>query len=133
MSKICLLIFQSEDDQDNFRFIQHELEEIFKDKVSFKGTCYERFIENKNEDSFDFSILVFMNEVSADDLEMQQEMIEHYAHVPVSQYVMTDEMQDKPKDQIQGVIDFITNNLKKAVIRPNPTFFEKSISKHAAE
>ena len=70
---------------------------ILKDHplVDFVTTSNDAFLEGNYKDTYDFTCLVFVNEFDAEELELKNEVITYYGHVPVTHYFMSEEMKNK--------------------------------------
>ena len=61
-------------------------------------TCYDKFLSEDHEDTFDFVTMVFLENFTIDDLEMQKDMFLHYCEVPVCQVFMTSGMKEESSE-----------------------------------
>jgi hypothetical protein len=48
------------------------------------STSNDDFLEGKLEDIYDFTMLIFIEEIDQDELQLKNDLISHYAHVPVT-------------------------------------------------
>ena len=80
--KFALEKLQREDKCDAFKVVNG------KKLAPLKVTFYDEFQEGTKRSHFDFVVAIFLSEdVSADDIEMQEEIYNHYATAPVFVWV----------------------------------------------
>ena len=81
-----------------------------------KITCYDKFVSEDHEHTFDFAILVFPESFTLDDIELQKDMYTYYSEVPVCQYIITQEMKNESAE-VKKIESFFQSNFKGRVVR----------------
>ena len=76
-----LCVFCSEDHIPSFdRVLCHEkIRNSYQKKLKVRLSTYENFLENKLEDTYDFVLIIFMEDVGVEELEAQNDHYIHYA------------------------------------------------------
>ena len=77
-----LLVFPDADQIKAFKAIKYAPKLKEAKNLSLISTCNDDFLEGKLKDTYDFTLLVFLEEVDQDELELKNDLITHYAHVP---------------------------------------------------
>ena len=52
--------------------------------MNFICTCNDEFLSGKLKDNYDFTCLMFLEDFDIDDLEIKDELLTYYSHVPVT-------------------------------------------------
>ena len=129
---VCL-VFQDEESEDKIQKVLDQ--KVLKDHplVKFVTTSNDAFLEGKYKDTYDFTCLVFLNEFDAEELELKNELITYYGHVPVTYYFMCEEMKTKEEAEIKPILSYITSNLEKYLVDKEPKFIDFNNAVEAAE
>lgn len=90
-----------------------------------KITCYDKFLSEDHEHTFDFAILVFPESFTLDDIELQKDMYTYYSEVPVCQYIITQEMKNESAE-VKKIESFFQSNFKGRVVRLKPYFYSEN-------
>ena len=79
--------------------------------MKIKISTYDDFVENQLKDAYDFVLMIFMDEVSGDDMEIQADHYNYYASVPIVHWCISDKKvyQSRSYDELRS---FIKDNLE---------------------
>jgi len=110
------LVFQDEECEEKFQKVLDRT--VLKDHplVDFVTTSNDAFLEGSYKDTYDFTCLVFVNDFDAEELELKNELITYYGHVPVTHWFMCLEMKDKSKEEIDPILSYFKTNLEKYLV-----------------
>lgn len=82
------LVFQDKESENKFEKILDNKNLKDHPLVKFITTSNDKFLEGKYKDTYDFTCLVFSTDFDAEELELKNELITYYGHVPVTYYFM---------------------------------------------
>ena len=127
------LVFQDEECEVKVHKVLDQI--VLKDHplVDFVTTSNDAFLEGNYKDTYDFTCLVFVNEFDAEELELKNEVITYYGHVPVTHYFMSEEMKIKGEEEIKPILSYINTNLEKYLVEKEPKFIDFKNAGEAAE
>lgn len=121
-----LCVFCSEDHVPGFdRALCHDtIRKGYENKLKVRLSTYENFLENKLEDSYDFVLIIFMDEVGVDELEAQNEHYVYYSQVPVVHYAVSNKLKNsRSYDYLKS---FVKEHLDEKLVDPNPCVLDES-------
>ena len=127
------LVFQDEECEEKFQKVLDRT--VLKDHplVDFVTTSNDAFLEGSYKDTYDFTCLVFVNDFDAEELELKNELITYYGHVPVTYYIMCEEMKNKGEEIIKPILSYIITNLGNYLIEKEPKFIDFKNAGEAAD
>lgn len=123
-----LCVFCTEDHVPAFdRVLCHDtIRKGYENKLKVRLSTYENFLEKKLEDSYDFVLIIFMEEVGAEELEAQMEHYVYYSQVPVVHYAVSSKM--KKSKSFNYLKSFVKEQLDQRLVDPNPCILEDNVS-----
>jgi hypothetical protein len=127
-----LCVFCTEDHVPGFdRVLCHDtIRKGYENKLKVRLSTYENFLEKKLEDAYDFVLIIFMEEVGAEELEAQQEHYVYYSQVPVVHYAVSSKL--KKSDGYDYLKSFVKEHLDLRLVDPNPCVLDENVSTAAA-
>ena len=94
-------------------------------------TTYEKFLEGKYKDTYNCVMLCMLEEdLSVDDLEMQQAHFDYYSTVPVVNIAILKSLTEL--DQFQAVLAFVRKNFEDKLEGDHPVEIEGNVEKDAS-
>jgi hypothetical protein len=115
-----LCVFCTEDHVPGFdRVLCNELiRKGYENKLKVRLSTYENFLEKKFEDSYDFVLIIFMEEVGVEELEAQNDHYIYYSQVPIVHYAVSSKIQKS--NTYDYLKSFIKEHLDQRLIDGNP-------------
>lgn len=132
-SYTACLVFQDEESEDNFQKILGQ--KVLKDHplVKFITTSNDAFLEGKCQDTYDFTCLLFGDNLDVDELELKNELLTYYGHVPVTWWFVSADSKDKTDEEKEPIFKYFSSNFAKYLLRLEPDMIDYKNAGEAAQ